>query len=72
MNNSLPDKLSTLCDPAFQEAIDKTIEQHRLNGNEIAVSDRKGNVLVIQPKDIIPLAEKVKQRQNCSTADTII
>lgn len=30
MNNSIPDKLSTICDSLFQKAIDEAIEQHRI------------------------------------------
>ena len=63
MNNPIPDKLSTLCDPIFEQAGDEAIEQHRLNGHAIAQSDDNGNVVIIQPVDIIPLAEKIKQRQ---------
>ena len=47
----------------FQEAVDEAIEQHRLNNNAIAQCDEYGNVIEIQPEDITPLAEKLKQRQ---------
>ena len=67
MNNSLPDKLSTLCDSIFQKAVDEAIEHHRINNCEIAVGDDDGNVRVIQPKDITPLAEKIRQREAQST-----
>jgi len=63
MTNPIPDKLSTLFDSIAQEAVDQAIEQHRLNGHAIAQSDENGNVIEIQPEDIIPLAEKLKQRQ---------
>jgi hypothetical protein len=63
MNNSIPDKLSTLFDPLVEKAVDEAIEQHRLNGQAIAQSDDNGNVIIIQPEDIIPLAEKIRQRQ---------
>ena len=63
MTNSIPDKLSTLFDPIFQEAVDEAIEQHRLNGHAIAQCDEDGNVIEIQSEDITPLAEKLKQRQ---------
>ncbi|MEL6928199.1 MAG: hypothetical protein AAFO95_06170 [Cyanobacteria bacterium J06600_6] len=63
MTNSIPNKLSTLFDPIVQEAVDEAIEQHRLNGHAISQSDENGNVIEIQPEDIIPLAEKLKQRQ---------
>jgi maltodextrin utilization protein YvdJ len=63
MNNFIPERLSTLCDSIFEQAIDEAIEQHRLNGNAIAQSDSDGNVVIIQPEDIIPLAEKLQQRE---------
>ena len=68
MSNPLPDKLSTLCDTPSQQAIDQAIEQHRLNGQAIAVSDDHGNVIEIQPEDITPLADKLKQRQKKKTS----
>lgn len=46
----------------FQSAVDETIEQHRLNGQAIAISDDNGNAIEVQPQDITPLAEKLKQR----------
>ena len=58
-NNSLSARFGSLP----QEAVDEAIEQHRLNGHAIAQCDEHGNVVEIQPKDIIPLAEKLKQRQ---------
>ena len=67
MTNSIPDKLSTLFDPLFQQAVDEAIEQHRLNGHAIAQCDDDGNVIEIQPEDITPLAEKQKQRQQQSS-----
>ena len=67
MSNSIPDKLSTLCDSLFQQAVDEAIEQHRLNGNAIAVSDDYRNVIEIPPEDITPLSEKLKQRQATQT-----
>ena len=63
MTNSIPNKLSTLFDSISQEAVDEAIEQHRLNGHAIAQCDEHGNVVEIQPEDIIPLAEKLKRRQ---------
>jgi hypothetical protein len=54
-----PENISKL----VQEAVDEAIEQHRLNGQAIAQSDDNGNVVIIQPVDIIPLAEKIRQRQ---------
>ena len=47
----------------FQEAVDEAVEQHRLNGHAIAQSDELGNVIEIQPEDITPLTQKLKQRQ---------
>ena len=47
----------------FQEAVDEAVEQHRLNGHAIAQSDEHGNVIEIQPEDITPLTQKLKQRQ---------
>ena len=45
----------------FQEAVDEAIEQHRLNGQAIAVSDEQGLAIEIQPENITPLAQKRKQ-----------
>ncbi|BAZ47155.1 hypothetical protein NIES4102_42010 (plasmid) [Chondrocystis sp. NIES-4102] len=64
MSNFICDKLFTLFDPIFQEAIDEAIEQHRLNGIAIAQIDEHGNVIEIRPEDIIPLDLKLWQRQN--------
>ena len=63
MNDSTPDKLSTLFDSIFQEAVDEAIEQHRLNGEAIAVSEN-GKVKIIPSDEITPLADKLKQREN--------
>ena len=63
MSNIIPDKLSTLFDSLAQDAIDEAIEQHRLNGQPIAISDKNGNVIEIQPQDITPLAQKLQQRK---------
>lgn len=63
MINPIPDKLSTLFDPIFQEAIDEALEEHRALGHAIAQCDEHGNIIEIQPQDITPLAEKLKQRQ---------
>lgn len=62
MNNSIPDKLSIICDSLFQKAIDDAIEQHRIKGESIAVSE-KGKVKIVPPEEITPLAEKLKQRK---------
>ena len=64
MSNPISNKLSTLVDSIFQEAVDEAIEQHRSLGHAIAVSDEHGNVIEIQPEDITPLAQKLKQRQH--------
>jgi hypothetical protein len=41
----------------FQEAVNKAIEQHRINGESIAVGEN-GEVKIISSQDIIPLSEK--------------
>jgi hypothetical protein len=61
MNNSIPNDLSTLFGSLPQQAVDEAIEQHRLNGQAIAQCDDDGNVIIIQPEDITPLAEKIKK-----------
>lgn len=61
MNNSIPDKLSTICDSLFQKAVDEAIEQHRIKGESIAISVR-GKVKILPPEEITPLADKLKQR----------
>lgn len=63
ISNLVPDRLSTLTDSIFKEPVDEAIEQHRLNGYAIATYDEDGNAIDIQPTDITPLAEKLKQRQ---------
>jgi hypothetical protein len=50
--------------PLFQQAVDEAIEQHRLNGIAIAQSDDNGNVVIVQPQDITPLADKLQQRKS--------
>ena len=62
MNNSIPDKLSTICDSLFQKAVDEAIEQHRIKGESIAVSVQ-GKVKIVTPEEITPLADKLKQRE---------
>lgn len=62
MNNFIPDKLSTICDPLFQKAVDEAIEQHRINGEPIAQGEN-GKVKIVNSEEIIPLAEKLKQRE---------
>lgn len=65
MKNIIHDhnRLSSRFGSLPQIAADEIIEQHRINGQAIAQSDDHGNVKVIQPENITPLAEKVKQRQ---------
>lgn len=62
MNNSIPDKLSTITDSLFQKAVDEAIEQHRIKGESIAISVQ-GKVEIVTPEEITPLAEKLKQRE---------
>ena len=62
MNNSIRDKLSTICDPLFQKAVDEAIEQHRIRGESIAQGEN-GKVKIVNSEEIIPLAEKLKQRE---------
>lgn len=62
-HNLVDDRLSTRFDFLVQQAVDEAIEQHRLNGKAIAQSDDHGNVVIIQAEDIIPLAEKLQQRE---------
>ena len=62
-NQSQNNKLSTRFGSLPQEAVDEAIEQHRALGNAIAQSDKHGNIVEIQPKDIIPLGQKLQQRQ---------
>ena len=62
MNNSIRDKLSTICDPLFQKAVDEAIEQHRIKGESIAQAEN-GKVKIVNSEDIIPLSEKLKQRE---------
>ncbi|MGL6340844.1 MAG: hypothetical protein ACRC80_17085 [Waterburya sp.] len=62
-HNLVDDRLSTRFNLLVQQAVDEAIEQHRFNGKAIAQSDDDGNVVIIQPKDIIPLADKLQQRE---------
>ena len=62
--NFSPENVSRI----FQEAVDEAIEQHRTQGTAIAQTDEHGNVIEIQPADITPLAEKLKQRQQYQTS----
>ena len=67
MNESIPDRLSVLCDPIFEEAVDIAIEQHRLNDNKIAQCDSNGNVIEIASEDITPLSIKLKKQSQSPT-----
>jgi len=62
MNNSIPDKLSTITDSLFQKAVDEAIEQHRIKGESIAISVQ-GKVKIVTPEEITLLAEKLEQRE---------
>ena len=62
MNNSIPDKLSTICDSLFQKAVDEAIEQHRIKGESITISEN-GKVKIVPLEEITPLADKLKQRE---------
>lgn len=42
----------------FQKAVDKAVEQHRINGESIAVSEN-GEVKIISSQDLISLSEKI-------------
>jgi len=64
MNNyTQDDRLSTRFGSLPQQAVDEAIEQHRLKGEAIAVSDEQGNPIEIPAQDITPLAQKQKERQ---------
>ena len=62
MNNPIPDELSTICGPLFQKAVDEAIEQHRINGESIAQGEN-GKVKIVNPEEITPLSEKLRQRE---------
>ena len=47
----------------FQSAVDEAIEQHRLKGEAIAISEN-GKVKIIPPEEITTLEDKLKQREN--------
>lgn len=53
-----PENISAL----FQKAVDEAIEQHRIEGESIALSEN-GKVKIVPPEEITPLAEKLKQRE---------
>lgn len=68
MNNSLPEKLSTICDSLFQKVVDEAIEQHRIKGEATRASavSENGKVKIVPPEEITPLANKLKERKNCT------
>ena len=45
----------------FQKAVDEAIEQHRIQGEEIAISEN-GKVKIVPPEEITLLTDKIKQR----------
>lgn len=61
--NIIPQRLSSRFDDLVQQAVDEAIEQHRIKGQAIAVSDNNGNVQTIQPEDILPLAQRLQPRK---------
>ncbi|MGK7952330.1 MAG: hypothetical protein AB4368_26985 [Xenococcaceae cyanobacterium] len=65
MQNNTPtidDRLSTKLNHLVQKAVDEAIEQHRIKGESIALGEN-GQVKIIPPEEITPLADKLKQRQ---------
>ena len=56
--NFSPDNIGNL----FQQAVDEAIEQHRIKGESIAISEN-GQVKIISPEKITPLVEKLKKRK---------
>ena len=62
MNNQIPDKLSTICDSLFEKAVDEAIEQHRIHGEAIAIS-QEGKVKIVPAEEIPTMTEKLRQRK---------
>ncbi len=60
-----PENISAL----FQKAVDEVIEQHRIKGESIAISEN-GKVKIVPPEEITPLADKLKQRAAQKPAQT--
>lgn len=60
-----PENISAL----FQKAVDEVIEQHRIKGESIAISEN-GKVKIVPPEEITPLADKLKQRAAQKQAQT--
>ena len=56
------DRLSTKLNLLVQQAVDEAIEQHRIKGESIAISEN-GKVKIIPPEKITPLADKLKKRK---------
>ena len=56
--NFSPDNIGKL----FQQAVDEAIEQHRIKGESIAISEN-GKVKIIPPEEITPLVDKLKKRK---------
>jgi hypothetical protein len=56
--NFSPDNIKKL----FQDAIDETIEQHRIKGESITISEH-GKVKIIPPGKITLLANKLTKRK---------
>jgi uncharacterized Fe-S center protein len=56
--NFSPDNIGKL----FQQAVDEAIEQHRIKGESIAISEN-GKVKIISPEKITPLVDKLKKRK---------
>ena len=61
MTQNSDDRLSTKLNHLVQKAVDEAIEQHRIRGEEIAISEN-GKVKIVSPEEITPLADKLKQR----------
>ena len=61
MKQNIDDRLSTKLNHLVQKAVDEAIEQHRIKGESIAVSEND-QVKIIPPEEITPLADKLKQR----------
>ena len=61
MNYNTDDRLSTKLNHLVQKAVDEAIEQHRIKGESIAISEN-GKIKIVPPEEITPLADKLKQR----------
>ena len=69
MKQNIDDRLSTKLNSLVQKAVDKAIEQHRIKGESIAISEN-GKVKIVPPEEITPLADKLKQRAAQKQAQT--